>query len=61
MALMQGLKEYSEFEVMDGSAMKTFMAENLVMNYSNIEIQRILFQQNHKKGGAVQNSPVLPP
>jgi len=36
--LMKSLKEYSELEVMDGNALKNFMAENLVMNYSNIEI-----------------------
>ena len=35
---MQNLKEYSEFEVIDGNALKSFMAENLVLNYSNVEI-----------------------
>ncbi len=41
--LMSSLKDHSEFEVMDGNQLKSFMAENLVMNYSNIEMQRILF------------------
>ena len=36
---MESLKDHSEFEIMDGIAMKNFMAENLVMNYSNIEMQ----------------------
>lgn len=36
--LMGSLKEYSEFEVIDGSVLKCFMAENFVMNYSNIEL-----------------------
>jgi hypothetical protein len=40
---MGSLKEYSEFEVMDGMTLKNFMAENLVLNYSNIEMQRVLF------------------
>jgi hypothetical protein len=41
--LMTSLKDHSEFEVIDGNTLKNFMAENLVMNYSNIEMQRILF------------------
>jgi len=36
--LMGSLKDYSEFEVIDGNTLKTFMAENFVMNYSNIEL-----------------------
>ena len=35
---MGSLKDHSEFEVMDGNTLKNFMAENLVMNYSNIEM-----------------------
>jgi hypothetical protein len=41
--LMGSLKDYSEFEVIDGNVLRNYMAENFVMNYSNIEIQRILF------------------
>jgi len=41
--LVEGLKSYSEFDIIDGSTMKNFLAENLVMNYSNIEIHKILF------------------
>jgi hypothetical protein len=36
--LMLSLKDYSEFEVIDGNNLKNFMAENFVMNYSNIEL-----------------------
>ena len=36
--LMGCLKSHSEFDVIDGSQLKAFMAENLVMNYSNIEL-----------------------
>ena len=36
--LMLSLKDHSELEVIDGAALKNFMAENLVMNYSNIEL-----------------------
>lgn len=42
---MDSLKEHSEFESIDGNLLKQFMAERLVLNYSNVELQRILFQQ----------------
>ena len=42
---MDGLKGYSEFDIVDGLTLKNFLAENLVMNYSNIEIHKLLFQQ----------------
>lgn len=57
--LMSSLKDHSEIEVIDGSTLKNFMAENLVMNYSNIELQRILFQHQNKKG--MHNSPIVHP
>lgn len=57
--LMSSLKDHSEIEVIDGSTLKNFMAENLVMNYSNIELQRILFQHQNKKG--MHNSPIAHP
>jgi hypothetical protein len=41
--MVDGLKSYSEFDIVDASALKNFMAENLVMNYSNIEIHKLLF------------------
>ena len=41
--LVDGLKGYSEFDIIDGPTMKNFLAENLVMNYSNIEIHKLLF------------------
>lgn len=43
--MVDSLKSYSEFDIIDGSSVKNFLAENLVMNYSNIEIHKILFQQ----------------
>lgn len=56
--LIDSLKSYSEFDIIDGSTMKNFLAENLVMNYSNIEIHKILFQQmiNGSKNNAGQGS-----
>jgi hypothetical protein len=41
--LIDSLKDHSEFESIDGNLLKQFMAERLVLNYSNIELQRILF------------------
>lgn len=35
---MDSLKDHSEFESIDGSILKQFMAERLVLNYSNIEL-----------------------
>lgn len=57
--LVDGLKGYSEFDIIDGSTMKNFLAENLVMNYSNIEIHKILFQQmiNGTKSNASSFAP----
>ena len=42
--MVDGLKGYSEFDIIDGITLKNFLAENLVMNYSNIETHKILFQ-----------------
>ena len=42
--LVDGLKGYSEFDIIDGLTLKNFLAENLVMNYSNIEIHKLLYQ-----------------
>ena len=36
------LRQHSAFDVIDGDSLKSFMQENLVMNYSNIELNRIL-------------------
>lgn len=44
-SLVDSLKSYSEFDIIDGPTLKNFLAENLVMNYSNIEIHKMLFQQ----------------
>lgn len=41
--LLTSLKDHSEFEIIDGQNLKGFMAENLVMNYNNIEYQKQLF------------------
>ena len=41
--MVDGLKGYSEMEIIEGGALKNFLAENLVMNYSNIEIHKLLF------------------
>ena len=43
--LMKCLRDHSAFDVIDGDQLKGFMSENLVMNYSNIELNRVLFQQ----------------
>ena len=39
---MSCLKSHSEFDVIDGNQLKSFMAENLVLNYSNVELHRVL-------------------
>jgi hypothetical protein len=43
--MVEGLKGYSDFDVVDGASMKNFLAESIVMNYSNIEIHKLLYQQ----------------
>lgn len=48
---MENLKSLSEFEVMDGIILKHFMAENLVLNYSNIKLDNVLFPSSNKKSG----------
>lgn len=40
--LMSCLKSHNEFDVIDGNVLKSFLAENLVMNYSNIELHRVI-------------------
>jgi hypothetical protein len=59
---MTSLKDHSEFEVIDGTVFKNFLGESLVMNYSNLELQKIIFQKN-KKGDKNSGSlsPILPP
>ena len=42
---MTCLKSHNEFDVIDGNVLKSFLAENLVMNYSNIELHRVILQQ----------------
>jgi hypothetical protein len=39
---MTCLKSHNEFDVIDGNVLKSFLAENLVMNYSNIELHRVI-------------------
>jgi hypothetical protein len=51
--LMTCLKSHNEFDVIDGNVLKSFLAENLVMNYSNIELHRVILQQ---KQGQNSNS-----
>jgi len=42
------LRQHSAFDVIDGDSLKGFMSENLVMNYSNIELNRVLMQQQQQ-------------
>ena len=46
--LMGCLRQHSAFDVIDGDSLKGFMSENLVMNYSNIELNRVLMQQQNQ-------------
>lgn len=39
-ALSQSVENHSEFEIIPGDEFKQFLAENVVMNYSNIELAR---------------------
>jgi hypothetical protein len=43
--LMSCLKNHSEFDVIESAQLRSFMAENFVMNYSNIELHRVMLQQ----------------
>lgn len=36
--LVQEVKSYSEFDVLDPTHLRNYLSENLVMNYNNIEI-----------------------
>lgn len=56
---MISLKDHSEFEAIDGHRLKNIMAEQLVMNYSNVELQKILYPSSYKKGGG--HSPIIQP
>jgi len=44
--LMGCLKDHSEFDVIESAQLKGFMAENFVMNFSNIDLNKIAI---HKK------------
>jgi hypothetical protein len=44
--LMGCLKNHSELDVIEGMQLKSYMAENFVMNYSNIELHRVVMHQN---------------
>lgn len=41
--MINGLKGYSEFDIIDGNILKNFLAENLVMNYSNVDLHKLLY------------------
>jgi len=43
---MSCLKNHSELDVIEGIQLKSYMAENFVMNYSNIELNRVVMHQN---------------
>lgn len=50
------MKGYSEFDIIEGATLKNYLAENLVMNYSNIEIHKLLFQRAAAKAEGVSNN-----
>ena len=56
--LMGCLRQHSAFDVIDGDTLKGFMSENLVMNYSNIELNRVLMQKpmNYDNDGDGMNN-----
>ena len=41
--MIDGLKGYSDFDIIDSNQLKNLLAESVVMNYSNIEIHKLLF------------------
>lgn len=51
--LMGCLKDHSEFDVIESQQLKGFMAENFVMNFSNIDLNKIA---QHKKSEQNSNS-----
>jgi hypothetical protein len=41
--MVEGLKGYSDFDIIDSLQLRNYLAESVVMNYSNIEIHKLLF------------------
>lgn len=41
--MMEGLKDHSDFDIAEGDRLKNYLAESVVMNYSNVEIHKLLF------------------
>jgi hypothetical protein len=54
--MVDSMKGYSEFDIIEGATLKNYLAENLVMNYSNIEIHKLLFQRAAAKAEGVSNN-----
>lgn len=47
--LMACLKDHSEFDVCDKGFLKSFMTENFVMNFSNIDYNKIKRQHKNEQ------------
>lgn len=41
--MIEGLKGHSDFDIIDGGMLKNYLAESIVMNYSNVDIHKLLF------------------
>lgn len=55
------LKEHSEFDVIESQQLKGFMAENFVMNFSNIDLNKIAIHKKQEQNVNFQqhqNNPI---
>lgn len=55
--LISCLGSHSEFEIIDGNQLKSFLSESFVLNYSNIELNRFLL--SNKNGQSEGKQPKI--
>ena len=54
--LMGCLKDHSEFDVIENQQLKGFLAENFVMNFSNIDLNKITIYKKSELNDQLQRS-----
>lgn len=54
------LKDHSEFDVIENIQYKGFMAENFVMNFSNIDLNKIAMFKKSELLQRSNNNPISP-
>jgi hypothetical protein len=50
------LKDHSEFDVIENQQLKGFLAENFVMNFSNIDLNKITIYKKSELNNQLQRS-----